>query len=320
MLARPSDGGPMSFRLLALLASLLASPAHAVFHLAEIDEVMSGVNGDSTIQYVEIRMLLAGQNQVCHTRLTVFRCQADGGSSQVLIDDLGGPSAVNSVTGCGSVTNSGPNVRWIMASPSASTFLMKSNVTPDFTWDNSATGNIPTSCGMVCWGAPGGIFAPPEPPSFNAADPTMYTDCVAYGSYDGTPEPGGNPPASATPGNGALSLTKTDTAMFSNQFQLACPTPENDAANMGSFGPCSPSTTTTSTAVTTTATTTATTGIASTTTSTTLPGKSKCSARELAAAGRKASAKLKCESNAVAKGNSGKLSACIGKAAASFAR
>ena len=35
-----------------------------------------------------------------------------------------------------------------------------SGITPDFTWDNGVTGSIPTSCGMVCWGAPGGTVPP----------------------------------------------------------------------------------------------------------------------------------------------------------------
>ena len=76
-------------RIAGLVASLLVllapTPGHAVFHFSVIDEVMTGVNGDSTIQYVEIRLLLPLQSQVCHSRLTVFKCQADGGGAQVLI-------------------------------------------------------------------------------------------------------------------------------------------------------------------------------------------------------------------------------------------
>jgi len=68
-----------------LLVLLIPAPGQAVFHFAVIDEVMSGAGGDSTLQYVEIRMLGAGQNNVCHSRLTVFKCQADGGGAQVLI-------------------------------------------------------------------------------------------------------------------------------------------------------------------------------------------------------------------------------------------
>ena len=54
-----------------LLALLVPAPVRAAFHIAVIDEVMSGVNNgtisNSNIQYVEIRQLFAGQDNVCHT-------------------------------------------------------------------------------------------------------------------------------------------------------------------------------------------------------------------------------------------------------------
>ena len=155
--------------LTTMLLLLPAAPARAVFHIAVIDEVMSGAKGNPNVQYVEIRMLAAGQNIVAHTRLTVFRCRADGGGSVVLINDL--PANVpNGVAGG----------RWIMASPDVTTFRAASGMAPDFTWNSSATGSIPTSCGMVCWGAPGGI--PPNPPNWDATAPFNYTDCVSYGA------------------------------------------------------------------------------------------------------------------------------------------
>ena len=271
--------------VVAFLAGLVAPPAHALFHIADIDEVMSGAGGDASVQYVEIRMLSGLQNQVCHSRLTVFRCQANGGGSQVLINDLGGSGAVNPC-----IPNQGPDVRWIMASPSGATFLAKSGISPDFTWDSSLTGSIPTSCGMVCWGAPGTVTPPPNPPTWDATNVSNYVDCVAYGAYDGTAEPLGNPPASATPGSGTFALTRTDRAMFTNQFQLACPTPTNNAGAMGNFGPCSPPTSTTTTTATTS------------TTTTTVPAKSKCTGKQLSAAGKKAFAKAKCHAKAVGKG------------------
>jgi hypothetical protein len=150
-------------RIAVLVASLLAllvpAPVRAAFHIAVIDEVMSGVNngtvGNSNIQYVEIRQLFSGQNNVCHTRLTVFKCQADGGGFQVLIDNLGGPTATQPC-----VPNGTAGARWIMASPDGATFLAASGITPDAIWNNAATGRIPTSCGMVCWGAPRASFRP----------------------------------------------------------------------------------------------------------------------------------------------------------------
>src|SRR2546422_4028808 len=241
-----------------LLALLVPAPVRAAFHIAVIDEVMSGVNNgtisNSNIQYVEIRQLFAGQDNVCHTRLTVFKCQADGGGFQVLINNLGGAAATQPC-----VPNGAAGARWIMASPDAATFLAASGITPDVTWNNGTTGNIPTACGMVCWGAPGSFVPPTDPSTWMAGVPTNYVDFVAYGPYDGTGEPFGNPAATETPGGGVFSLTRTGDTMFSNNFHLACPSPtSNPAQATGSFGPCTPTTssTTTTTHPTTTTTTT----------------------------------------------------------------
>jgi len=115
-----------------LLALLVPAPVRAAFHIAVIDEVMSGVNNgtisNSNIQYVEVRQLSAGQNNVCHTRLTVFKCLANGGGFQVLIDNLGGAGAMEPC-----VPNPAAGARWIMASPDAATFLAASGITPDVT-------------------------------------------------------------------------------------------------------------------------------------------------------------------------------------------
>ena len=284
-------------RIAVLLLLLVPASARAVFHIAVIDEVMSGAGGNPNVQYVEIRTLTGGQNDVCHSRLTVFKCVADGGGFQVLIDNLGGASAVNPC-----LADSTAGHRWIMASPSAATFLAASGITPDFTWDNGVTGNIPTSCGMVCWGAPGTLTPPPNPPTWMAGDPTQYVDCVAYGPYDGTAEPLGNPAATDTPGNGTFSLTRTGDTMFSNNFHLACPTPTASGGTQtpGSFGACSPPTTTTTT---------------------TLPagGADKCTSAKLKAVAKKEASLLKCQSKVAAKNDTTKLSTCEMKASGKFA-
>src|SRR4029077_19641956 len=130
----------------------------------------------------------------CHSRLTVFKCSSAGGGSQVLIDNLGGAAATNPC-----IADTAAGHRWIMASPSASVFLAKAGITPDFTWDDGVTGGIPTSCGMICWGAPSnGSPPPPQPPTWDATVPSNYIDCVAYGPYDGTAEPFGNAASTET--------------------------------------------------------------------------------------------------------------------------
>src|SRR5215510_12408323 len=103
-----------------LVAALLVSPAssHAFFHLADIHEIMSGVNGDPSVQYVEIRMDDAiAQAAVGSTRLTAFSC--DGSSFNVLL-------VVPSNLAIGVL-----NTEWIMATPN---FAAAAGITPDFTW------------------------------------------------------------------------------------------------------------------------------------------------------------------------------------------
>jgi hypothetical protein len=235
----------------------------AVFHDAVINEVMSGAANSPSVQYVEIRMRAPFQNSIGGTRLTAFSC--DGSTHAVLLQ-LGGFD---------SVPNEGPGVTWIMASPSGAAFLTAAGITPDFTWDSGTTGSIAPACGMVCWGAPGD-FSVPDPMSWNASNPNAYTDCVAYGGYTGPrktmPGYGGGPtagtPSALAAGDGMLSLSRAaDTNNNVADFALACPTPTNNAGNVGSFGACTPPSTTT----TLTSPTTTTTGTAPRATTTTLP-------------------------------------------------
>ena len=48
--------------MLVIIVSVQASPALATNHLVQIDEIMTGINGDSSIQFVEMRMCCFGQN------------------------------------------------------------------------------------------------------------------------------------------------------------------------------------------------------------------------------------------------------------------
>ena len=58
--------------IVALAALLLPRPAIAAFHLMEIEQVIGGVNGDTSAQAVQIRFRVAGQNFVgANARLVV---------------------------------------------------------------------------------------------------------------------------------------------------------------------------------------------------------------------------------------------------------
>jgi hypothetical protein len=229
-----------------LVAVLVLAPAEsrALFHLSHISEVMSGVNGDPSVQYVEIRMNAGAQSFVHNTFLTAFSC--DGTSHTLLLHV---PS---------NVANAGANVKWIMATPS---FAAAAGITPDFTWD-PMTGSIDPTCGMVCWGARG-VLSPMQMPVPSAPDD--FVDCVGYGGYsgptktdthDGTPTSG---TASAlAPGDGTQSLTRTGfTGNNAADFVLAAKTPTNNAGMTGFGGGGGSTTTTTPGSSTTTTTTTA---------------------------------------------------------------
>ena len=234
----------MRFRIAALLAVLVAAlapaSARAFFHQAVIDEVMSGIGGDATAQYVEIRKLAADQTTVGSTRLTSFSC--DGSVVQVML----------LVPGSSVLTGGG--ARWIMATPS---FAAKACITPDFTFTppGGHPGIFP-SCGMVCWGAPG--MTPPNPSTWDFTSPDSYVDCVAYGSYSGPVRTGSGTPSTLAAGNGTMSLTRTGTSgSNASDFALLAATPTNNLSQMGTVGvPCVATTTTTMVTTTTVTTTT----------------------------------------------------------------
>lgn len=241
----------------AVLAAMVVlgagRPTWGAFHIAVIDEVMSGVGADATVQYVEVRMLTGGQGVVGNTRLTVFSC--DGTTSTVLL--LVPAASTLPVTGAGT--------RWIMATPS---FAAAACINPDFTFTPPpAHPGIFPGCGMVCWGAPGTFMADP-PGSWNPTDPNQYIDCLAYSALGFPPYTGPTPTGftsanTSDPANGAMSLARAGTtANNSAQFALAAPTPRNNAGQNGTFGTTcpTPTTSTTTPGASTTSTTTSVTG------------------------------------------------------------
>jgi hypothetical protein len=206
------------------LVLLSRTPAHAAFHFAVIDEFMSGCGADSTVQFVEMRLLSSGQTVVADTRLTAFSC--DGSVTNVL--RLVPNDITNGMTGA----------RWVIGS---SSFQAASGIAPDFVMSDEDPG-IFRDCGMICWGAPGMI--PPAPASWDPTVPSNYVDCVAYGPYTGPLGPGAGAPASDIPNNGSQSLTRAGGSAFDNNFALATPTPTNNAGSVGTLGGCAGFTTT----------------------------------------------------------------------------
>lgn len=206
---------------LVLLASM---PAHAVFHFAVIDEFMSGCGSNSTVQFVEMRLLSSGQTVVADTRLTAFSC--DGSVANVL--RLVPNDITNGMTGA----------RWVIGSAS---FQAASGIVPDVVMSDDDPG-IFRDCGMICWGAPG--MSPPAPGSWDPSIPGNYVDCVAYGPYTGPLGPGAGAAVSSIPNNGSQSLARSGGSAFDNNFALATPSPTNNAGSVGTLGGCAGFTTT----------------------------------------------------------------------------
>lgn len=158
--------------LAALAVVLTATPAGAVFHIAHIHRILTGLDGTTDVQFVEIEMDALGQGVVDGSRLIAF--DADGSFSHVVlvVDDN---------------VASGSNRPWIMASAA---FEAASGIAPDFVFDSSGGSGLPAEAGMVCWGKPGDETDP------NDDD---MVDCISYGDYTGAPNDLTSAPSPVTP-------------------------------------------------------------------------------------------------------------------------
>jgi hypothetical protein len=179
---------------------------------------MFGYGGDPNIQYVEIKMVAAGQNITAHAILGYFN--ADGSYGGDILEVPG-----NVPTGLA-------NGRYVMASTG---FAAAAGITPEFTFPPVA---LP-STGMLCFG--GGGLVPLNPPSWSRTNMANWIDCVPYGGYTATPNKYGSCPAAPncfTPfglGDGTMSLTRqTTTNNPPADWALVCPpTPQVNTGGVG---------------------------------------------------------------------------------------
>ena len=112
--------------ILALLAALavgaLPTTSHASFHLMQIEQVIGGVDGDTSAQAIQLRMRSFGENFVSFTRLYAY--DADGLNPVLLLDissDISNPNA---------------GTRILLATANFSDFTT-GTFTPDFTLANA---------------------------------------------------------------------------------------------------------------------------------------------------------------------------------------
>jgi glucose/arabinose dehydrogenase len=116
---RPSKPPCSRWRILgAFIALAFAVPAHASFHLTQIEQVIGGVNGDTTAQAVQLRMRSAGQNLVAGSELVVF--------------DAAGNNPITLLTFPSNVTNANTGSRILITTPSFASHE-SSAISSDFT-------------------------------------------------------------------------------------------------------------------------------------------------------------------------------------------
>jgi hypothetical protein len=108
--------------LLVFAAGLLgARPAHATFHLMQIEQVIAGVDGSTSVQAIQLRMRSLGQNQVQNARLVAVDA---AGLNPVILKDMST-----------SVPNSTSGTRVLLATAGFAT-ATNPPLAPDFTLTN----------------------------------------------------------------------------------------------------------------------------------------------------------------------------------------
>ncbi len=191
----------------ALILLSTPRPAHAIFHLMVIDEVMTSYDGDPNVQFVECKLTALFQIFVTDTVLGAFDA-----TGTYLGDVLILPNQI---------TSPNPDDRFLMATQAFSTV---SGLTPDFIMP----AGLPTGDGMVCWGAPGPGALVPDPNSWDHSDPNQYLDCVAYGNYTGpTNIHIGTPTPLDGDGHSLVRISDTN----DNETDFSCGDPANPEKN-----------------------------------------------------------------------------------------
>jgi cysteine-rich repeat protein len=200
--------------LSSLAAVLLAAgPADATFHIAHIHRLMTGLNGTTDVQYVEIEMDALGQTQINGSKLIAFK--ADGSFDHVI------------TTISGASISSGKDRPWIMASAA---FAAAAGITPNVLFDSTGGKGMFPEDGMVCWGKP-----------VDQTDPnsTDMVDCVSYGNYTGPANDHISSPSPIQPfGHGLVAVAFTG----DGATDFACEDPAKPRNNVPTSGTINAST------------------------------------------------------------------------------
>ena len=107
---------------LLAVAVLLPRPAHASFHVMQVEQVIGGVDGHTDVQAIQLRMRTGGQNLVSQ--------------GELIAHDAAGNNPVTLISFPGNVPGSAGGARVLAATANFSA-ATNSGLTPDFTLTNA---------------------------------------------------------------------------------------------------------------------------------------------------------------------------------------
>jgi hypothetical protein len=168
-----------------LVIGMSASLASASFHLMQIEQVMLSLDGDHTVQAIQLRLRSAGQNQVQFSRVRVF--------------DAAGANPILLVNMAASVPVGSAGARVLIVSPN-----FAANTTPGAVANFTMTGLVPASylaggrmtfesdTGAIYWSLSWGNYTGPQTgeltndsngnfgPAVSGAFPTAGTSALRF--------------------------------------------------------------------------------------------------------------------------------------------
>ena len=170
------------------IATVSLSPAEASFHFMQIEQVIGGVGGDTTVQAIQLRMRSAGQGQVQFGRLVV---RDSAGLNPIVLATFSGP-VTNGATGS-RVLIASSNFASHTSPPVTPDKIMSALIPPGYltagslTWEDSSGLTIywRLSWGGAAYTGPGtgattndldGVFNPP----FSGPCPTSGTQALQF--------------------------------------------------------------------------------------------------------------------------------------------
>jgi hypothetical protein len=126
-----------------LLAAFIASSASATFHLMQIEQVMAGVDGDTTAQAIQLRLRNVFENMVSQGRLVAY--DATGSNPVILINvpsnvanGAAGATILFTTPSFNSMTNGAATPDFTLTNPIPVSYLAAGSLT----WEEKTTGTV----------------------------------------------------------------------------------------------------------------------------------------------------------------------------------